>query len=150
MLKTGTENEGKTRTAFPSSIQEKESHSAFEYSSNFRQKSHWERTAGWFNSCLDFSHSGRLSATVDYLSGRKERKSNQCRITASVSQDRQRECKIKFLMWKGWDNEPLSPRYLQRGFHFSAFFLAFLHYFSLMRPKESLKAFYYFLFSFSF
>lgn len=145
------ENKGNWRTAVLSSIQERGCHSAFECSSNFIQESHWQGTAKWFNLWLDLSHSGSLSASVGYLCGWKERKSKQCRITATISQDRQRECKIKFLMWKEWDNEPLSPRYLRRGSISVLSFLLACTIFHWCVPKKAWKPFIisYFLFLFT-
>lgn len=108
-------------------------------------------TARWFNLWLDFSHSGSLAARVGYLSGWKGKKGNHCRITASIFQDRQRECKIKFLMWKEWDNEPLSPRYLQRGSISMLSFLLACTIFHWCVSKKAWKPFIisYFLFLFT-
>lgn len=68
-----------------------------------------------------------------------------------MPQDRQRECKIKFLMWKGRHNEAFWMRYLWRKFQFQfLFFHACFIFFHRYALWKAWKPFYYFLFSFSF
>lgn len=68
-----------------------------------------------------------------------------------MPQDRPRECKIAFLMWKERCNETFQVRYLWRKFQFHCFFLAcFVMFFTDMlcgMPESLFVIFFLFLFA---